>query len=169
MHTKISVVEPEGKRPLGRHRNIWECNAVICLQEIWEVVWARVMCPQVSDQRHTVTNTWNTFDVIYSSGNFLARCGIKIPKRSSFYRRTCTVPPLEWFSFRYLSKHCTSFYYQRWAGHVTRMGETRVAYRVLVGKPDGKSTLGRPSREWQDNIRPCLKEIGCLNWLKTGT
>jgi hypothetical protein len=31
----------------------------------------------------------------------------------------------------------------RWAGHVARMGETRNAYRILVGKPEGKRPLGR--------------------------
>jgi hypothetical protein len=34
----------------------------------------------------------------------------------------------------------------RWAGHVARMGERKDVYRVLVGKPEGKSPLGRPSR-----------------------
>ena len=34
----------------------------------------------------------------------------------------------------------------RWAGHVARMGERRGVYRVLVGKPEGKSSLGRPRR-----------------------
>jgi hypothetical protein len=32
----------------------------------------------------------------------------------------------------------------RWAGHVARMGEKRTAYRLLVGKPEGKRPLGRP-------------------------
>jgi hypothetical protein len=32
----------------------------------------------------------------------------------------------------------------RWAGHVARMGETRTAYRILVGKPEGKRPLERP-------------------------
>jgi hypothetical protein len=32
----------------------------------------------------------------------------------------------------------------RWAGHVARMGEVRNVYRVLVGKPEGKESLGRP-------------------------
>jgi hypothetical protein len=32
----------------------------------------------------------------------------------------------------------------RWAGHVERMGEKRNAYRILVGKPEGKIPLGRP-------------------------
>jgi hypothetical protein len=34
----------------------------------------------------------------------------------------------------------------RWAGHVARIGEKRNAYRLLVGKPEGKSPLGRPRR-----------------------
>jgi hypothetical protein len=32
----------------------------------------------------------------------------------------------------------------RWAGHVARMREKRGAYRLLVGKPEGKRPLGRP-------------------------
>jgi cytochrome c2 len=32
----------------------------------------------------------------------------------------------------------------RWAGHVARMGEERIVCKVLVGKPEGKSPLGRP-------------------------
>jgi hypothetical protein len=41
----------------------------------------------------------------------------------------------------------------RWAGHVARMGEKRNAYRLLVGKPEGRKPLGRPQRRWLDNIR----------------
>ena len=48
----------------------------------------------------------------------------------------------------------------RWAGHVVRMGEERGAYRVLVGKPEGKRPLGRPRRRWLDNIRMDL-QVGC--------
>jgi hypothetical protein len=40
----------------------------------------------------------------------------------------------------------------RWAGHVARMGEKRNAYRLLVGKPEGKRPLGRPRCRWVDNI-----------------
>jgi hypothetical protein len=37
----------------------------------------------------------------------------------------------------------------RFAGHVARMGEKRNAYRIFVGKPEGKRPLGRPRRsEW---------------------
>jgi hypothetical protein len=46
----------------------------------------------------------------------------------------------------------------RWAGHVARMGETRNAYRILMGKPEGKRPLGRPRRRWVDNIKMNLRE-----------
>jgi hypothetical protein len=45
----------------------------------------------------------------------------------------------------------------RWAGHVARMGETKNAYRILVGKPEGKRALGRPRRRWVNNIKIDLK------------
>jgi len=47
----------------------------------------------------------------------------------------------------------------RWVGHVARMGEERVLYRVLVGKPEGKRPMGRPRRRWVDNIRIDLQEV----------
>ncbi|PNF35966.1 hypothetical protein B7P43_G03548 [Cryptotermes secundus] len=40
------------------------------------------------------------------------------------------------------------------------MGETRNAYRILVGNPEGKRPLGRLRRRWVDNIRMDLREIG---------
>jgi hypothetical protein len=42
----------------------------------------------------------------------------------------------------------------RWAGHIARMGDTRNAYRILVGKREGKRPLGRPRRRWD------LRKIG---------
>jgi hypothetical protein len=48
----------------------------------------------------------------------------------------------------------------RWAGHVTRMGKKRNAYRILVRKPEGKRPLGRPRRRWVDNIEMGLRDIG---------
>jgi len=47
----------------------------------------------------------------------------------------------------------------RLAGHVARMGEEREVYRVLVGKPEGRSPLGRPGRRCVDNIRIDLQEV----------
>ena len=49
----------------------------------------------------------------------------------------------------------------RWAGHVARMEQSRNAYRVLVGKPEGRRPLGRPRRSCEDNIRMDFKEVGC--------
>jgi hypothetical protein len=48
----------------------------------------------------------------------------------------------------------------KWAVHVARMGKKRNAYRLLVGKQDGKRPLGRPRRRWVDNIRMDLGEVG---------
>jgi hypothetical protein len=47
------------------------------------------------------------------------------------------------------------------------MGEESGAYRVLVGTPEGKRTLGRPRRRWVDNIRRDLQEVGCgyVDWI----
>ena len=55
----------------------------------------------------------------------------------------------------------------RWAGHVARMGEVRGVYTVLVGKPEGKRSMGRPRRKWVDNIRTDLQEVGCayMSWI----
>jgi hypothetical protein len=47
----------------------------------------------------------------------------------------------------------------RWAGHVARMEDKRNAYRILVGKPEGKRPLGRPRLRWVDNIKIDLREI----------
>ncbi|KAJ4428052.1 hypothetical protein ANN_24066 [Periplaneta americana] len=47
----------------------------------------------------------------------------------------------------------------RWAGHVARLGESRNAYRVLVGRPEGKRPLGRWRRRWEDNIKMDLREV----------
>ena len=56
----------------------------------------------------------------------------------------------------------------RWAGHVARMGEGRGVYRVLVGKPEGKRSLGRPRRRWEANIKMDLQEVGagCGVWME---
>ena len=48
------------------------------------------------------------------------------------------------------------------------MGEGRGVHRVLVGKPEGKRTLGRPKRRWEDNINMDLQEVGgdCRDWME---
>ena len=56
----------------------------------------------------------------------------------------------------------------RWAGHVARMGEGRGVYRILVGKPERKRPLGKPSCRWEDNIKMDLQEVGCggMDWIE---
>jgi hypothetical protein len=55
----------------------------------------------------------------------------------------------------------------RWAGHVARIGEVRGAYNILVGRPEGRRPLGRPSRRWKDNTKMDLREIwfGDVDWI----
>ena len=55
-----------------------------------------------------------------------------------------------------------------WARHVACMGERSGIYRVLVGKPEEKRSLGRPRRRWEDNIKMDLQEVGCggMDWIE---
>jgi hypothetical protein len=56
----------------------------------------------------------------------------------------------------------------RWAEHVAGIGKGRGAYRVLVGKPEGKRPLGRPRHRWENNIKMDLQEVGCegMDWIE---
>ena len=58
-----------------------------------------------------------------------------------------------------------------WAGHVARMGHRIYAYKNLVWKAEGKSSLGRARRRWEGNIKKDLQEMGwgCMDWLRIGT
>jgi len=60
---------------------------------------------------------------------------------------------------------------RRWAWHVAHMGEGRGLYRVLVGKPEGKSLIGISRCRQEDNIKMDLQEVGAwtgLSWLSIG-
>jgi hypothetical protein len=52
-------------------------------------------------------------------------------------------------------------------GAYTRKGVKRNAYRILVGKPEGKKPLGRPRRKWVNNTKMYLREIGWdgMDWI----
>jgi hypothetical protein len=52
-------------------------------------------------------------------------------------------------------------------GECSTNGGKRNAYRILVGKPEGKRPLGRPRRRWEDNIRMDVREIGWggMDWI----
>jgi hypothetical protein len=44
------------------------------------------------------------------------------------------------------------------------MGEGRCAYRILVGRPEGRRQLERPRRRWEDNIKMDIQEVGWGAW-----
>jgi len=52
----------------------------------------------------------------------------------------------------------------RWVGNVTRIGDRRGTYRVLVGKTDGKRPRGRARRRREDNIKLDIQEVGSGTW-----
>jgi hypothetical protein len=56
----------------------------------------------------------------------------------------------------------------RWARHVASMGEEKNVYRVLMGKPEAKRPLGRPTHRWEDRIRMDLRETGwgSVDWIQ---
>jgi hypothetical protein len=55
----------------------------------------------------------------------------------------------------------------RLAGHVAPMGEKGGAYRILVGRPEGRRALGRPRRRWEDNIKMDLQGVGwVIDWIE---
>jgi hypothetical protein len=55
----------------------------------------------------------------------------------------------------------------RWAENVARMGETGNAFKILVGKPEGKRPVGIPRHRWEDNIKMDFREIGWggMDWI----
>jgi hypothetical protein len=57
----------------------------------------------------------------------------------------------------------------KWAGHVARVREKNNAYRILVGKPEGKRPLGRPRRRWVDSVKMDGMIWIELIWLRIGT
>jgi hypothetical protein len=64
------------------------------------------------------------------------------------------------FHSLYSSPNIVRVIKSRRVGYVARMGEGRGVYRVLLGRPEGKRSLGRPKRRWKDNIKLELREIG---------
>jgi hypothetical protein len=59
----------------------------------------------------------------------------------------------------------------KWAGHEVRMRAGRGVYRVLVGKPEGKSPFGKSRHRWENNNKMDLQEMGCgiMDWLRLET
>jgi len=56
----------------------------------------------------------------------------------------------------------------RWAGHVARMGEGQRCVQSFGGEREGRRSLGRPRRRWENNITMDLREVGygCVDWME---
>jgi hypothetical protein len=54
-----------------------------------------------------------------------------------------------------------------WVGHVARLGDGGVAYKNVVGRPEGNSPLGRPRRRWEDKVTIDLQKVGYggMDWV----
>ena len=53
-------------------------------------------------------------------------------------------------------------------GACSAYGVRNGVYRVLVGKPEGKSPIGRPRLRWEDNIKMYIQKVGCgvIDWIE---
>jgi hypothetical protein len=61
----------------------------------------------------------------------------------------------------YCSRNVIKSWRMSWAVHIARMGEMSSAYKILVEEREGKGSRGRTRCRRVDNIRLCLKDIGC--------
>jgi hypothetical protein len=74
---------------------------------------------------------------------------------------------LSWEFYKRISEYFVYHIFKSLSRPPARMGEKRNAYRLLVGKPEGKRPLRRPRRRWVDNIRMDLEEVGWgdVDWI----
>jgi hypothetical protein len=120
---KLLVGKPERRRPLGRPRRRWLDNIRM---DLGEVGWGDVDwigLAQDRDRWRALVNSVLNIPVPQNAGKISS---VQTTRKS---RR------------------------MRWTGHVAPMGEKRNAYRLLVGKSEGRRPLGRSRRRWVDNIR----------------
>ncbi|KAJ4449380.1 hypothetical protein ANN_00779, partial [Periplaneta americana] len=183
---RVLVGRPEGKRPLGRPRRRWEDNIIMDLREVGYDVCIvgpyhnGMARPQVAD-RGDGLQIWRVAVNILNKQSRTADEGwssnLGVGRRANNPSQLVTKPSNkphkvtgEWTKLHNTKLH--AFYSlpdmirniksrrSRWTGHLARMGESRNAYRVLVGRPEGKRPLGRPRRRWEDNIKMDLREMG---------
>jgi len=58
----------------------------------------------------------------------------------------------------------------RWGGQIARMGNRRGVYRILMRRTEGRRSLGRYRRRWEDNIKMDIQEVGWggMDWIGRG-
>jgi hypothetical protein len=53
----------------------------------------------------------------------------------------------------------------QWAGHVIRMPEERIPRKVMMGRLEGVTPIGRPRKRWMDSVQTDVKELlEVKNW-----
>ncbi|KAJ4446907.1 hypothetical protein ANN_13608 [Periplaneta americana] len=171
---RVLVGRPEGKRPLGRPRRRWEDNIKMDLREVGYDDREWINLAQDRDQWWAYVRAVMNFRYWVAAPSQPRRWAVKgeeIMRMASFGREEALDEVTgEWRKLRNTELH--ALYTSpdiirniksrrlRWAGHAARMGESRNAYRVLVGRPEGKRPLGSQRRRWENNIKMNLREMG---------
>ncbi|KAJ4450377.1 hypothetical protein ANN_01798 [Periplaneta americana] len=180
---RVLVGRPEGKRPLGSPRRRWEDNIKMDLREVgyddrewinlaqdrdqWRAynlifrIYKKVILPAVLYGCETWTLTLREEQRLRAFENKVLRkiFGAKRDEVTGEWRKLHNGELHALYSSPDIIRNIKSRRL-RWAGHVVRMGESSNAYRVLVGRLEGKRSLGRPRRRWEDNIKMDLREVG---------
>ncbi|KAJ4427033.1 hypothetical protein ANN_26832 [Periplaneta americana] len=131
--------------PLGRPRRKWEDNIIMDLREVGYDDREWINLAQFKSQ---FMPSFTPNDRVNVRNQRLTWLEERCDARSSIHQIS-------------VAASCHNMITRlRWAGHVARMGESRNAYRVLVGRPEGKRPLGMPRRRWEDNIKMDLRELG---------
>ncbi|KAJ4440065.1 hypothetical protein ANN_08196 [Periplaneta americana] len=161
---RVLVGRPEGKRPLGRPRRRWEDNIKMDLREVRYDDKDWINLAQDTDQwrayvRAAMNLRTGTYVKVFENKVLRKIFGAKRDEITGEWRKLYNAELHALYSSPDIIRNIKSRRL-RWAGHVARMGESRNAYRVLVGRPEGKRPLGRQRRRWEDNIKMDLREVG---------
>ncbi|KAJ4435742.1 hypothetical protein ANN_18359 [Periplaneta americana] len=169
---RVLVGRPEGKRPLGRPRRRWEDNIKMDLREVGYDDRDWLNLAQDRDRwRAYVRAAMNLrFRIIEAGDESIGKSVYNSSFSDTLRQRFQGQEHVYGSACDQALAGCNEYILQvaavnkkgrlRWAVHVARMDESRNAYRVLVGRPEGKRPLGRPRRRWEDNIKMDLREVG---------
>ncbi|KAJ4450519.1 hypothetical protein ANN_01946 [Periplaneta americana] len=162
---RMLVGRPEGKRPLGRPRRRWEDNIKMDLREVGYDGRDWINLAQDRDRWRAYVRAAMNLRVlkiklrVFENKVLRKIFGAQRDEVTGEWRKLHNTELHALYSSPDIIRNIKSRRL-RWAWHVARMGESRNAYRVLVGRPEGKRPLGRPRRRWEDNIKMDLREVG---------